>query len=111
MMLEAGGEVRLRDAKLIFDKIRQDRWRIIPTFHVLHDHPGRKFTADVLVALIQGKGRLADNKMPSAVVESFMWFCKDEAERPCELVIKFEPMDGNPNELILVVSAFREVKK
>lgn len=29
----------------------------------------------------------------------------------CELVVKFESIDDNPNELILVISAFREVKR
>ena len=66
---------------------------------------------DIIIALMQGGGRLGDNKMPSAVPESFMWSCKDESERSCELVVKFESIEGNPNELILVISAFREVKK
>lgn len=104
--------MKLRDAKTLFDKLRRDAWRVVPTFHVLHDHPERKFSADVIVALVQGRGRLADNKkMPSASADSFMWFCKDEADRPCELVVKFEPLNGNPNEIVLVISAYREVRK
>lgn len=103
--------MKLRDAKILFDRLRKDTWRIVPTLHVLHDHSERKFTADVIVALLQGRGRLGDNKMPSAVTASFIWFCKDEADRPCELVVKFESLNGNPNELFLVISAYREVKK
>lgn len=104
--------MKLRDAKILFDKLRRDTWRVVPTFHVLHDHPERKFTADVIVALVQGSGRLADNdKMPSAATDSYMWFCKDEAHRACELVVKFEPLNGNTNEMILVISAYREVRK
>ena len=78
---------------------------------MLRDHPERKFTADTIIALIQGSGRLADNKMPSAVPKSFMWFCKDEAEEACELVVKFESLDAKHNEIILVISAYRKVKK
>lgn len=102
--------VQLRDAKILFDRLRRDTGRIVLTFHVLHDHPRRKFTGDMIIALLQGSGHLVNNKMPSAQADSFMWFCKDEAERPCELVVKFEPLKGNPNELLLVISAYREVK-
>jgi hypothetical protein len=103
--------LKLRDAKILFDKLRRDAWRIVQTFHVLHDHSARKFTGDVIIALLQGRGHLADNKRLSAASDSFMWFCKDEADRPCELVVKFEPLNGNPSELVLVISAYREVKK
>jgi hypothetical protein len=103
--------MKLRDAKILLDRLRRDRWRIVPTFHALRDHPEREFTADVVVALLQGSGRLADNKMPSAVADSFMWLCKDESERACELVVKFESLNENPEELILVISAYRKIKK
>lgn len=103
--------MKLRDAKILLDRLRRDRWRIVPTFHVLRDHPEREFTADVVIALLQGKGRLVDNKMPSAVADSFLWFCKDEAEQACELVVKFETLNGNPEELILVISAYRKIMK
>ena len=108
--LSLGVRLRLRDAKTLFDTLRRDVWRVIPTFHVLFDHPERKFTADVIIALIQGRGRLVGNIMPAAVSNSFMWLCKDEADRPCELVIKFEPLDRSPNEMLLVISAYRKVK-
>ena len=103
--------MKLRDAKNLFDQLRKDAWRIVPTFHVMHDHLERKFTAGVVIGLIQGSGRLADNKMPSAAAGSFMWVCRDESDVLCELIVKFEPLDGNPNELILVISAYREVKR
>ena len=102
--------MKLGNAKTLFDTLRCDVWRIIPTVHVLFDHPERKFTADLIIGLIQGRGRLVDNKMPAAVSNSFMWLCKDEADRPCELVIKFEPLDMSPNEMLLVISAYRKVK-
>ena len=103
--------MKLRDAKNLFDTLRKEAGRIVVTGHVLHDHPERGFTRDVVLALVMGRGRLVDNKMPSAAVDSFMWHCKDEAERPCELVVKFEALNGNPNELVLVISAYRETKK
>jgi len=112
MVLEykMGVEVRLRDAKTLFNKLRQDADRIFLTGHVLRDHPERGFTRDAVLALVMGSGRLIDNKMPSAAMDSFMWLCKDEAERPCELVVKLEALNGNPNEMVLVISAYREVK-
>lgn len=85
--------MRLRDAKILFENLRRDVWRIIPTLHVLFDHQERKFTADVIIALIQGRGRLVDNKMPSAVGNS----------------LKFEPLDSTPYEVVLVISAYRKV--
>lgn len=48
--------------------------------------------------------------MPSAIAGSFMWRCKDAAARPCEMVVKLESLDGYPNELVVVISAYREVK-
>ena len=101
--------MKLREARKLFDKLRVESWRIVLTFHVLHDHPERGFTADTLVSLVQGTGRLADNKMPSAIDDSFLWLCKDHADRACELVVKFSPLDETPGELVLVISAFREV--
>ncbi len=103
--------MKLRDAKILFDKLRADAGRIFLTGHILRDHPERGFTRDVVLALVMGRGRLVDNKMPSAVAESFMWLCKDAADRPCELVVKFEALQGKPNELVLVISAYRETKK
>ena len=103
--------MKLRDAKILFNTLRRDTGRIVVTAHSLFDHPARKFTTDVIIALLQGGGRLMDNKMPSAVPGSFIWFCKDQAERGCEVVVKFEALNGSPDELVLVISAFREVKK
>jgi len=53
---------------------------------------------------------MIDNKMPSAQAGSFLWLCNDDAGSPCELAVRFEPLDGNPRELILVVSAYRKIK-
>ena len=103
--------MKLRDAKILFDRLILDAWRIaVRKKHVFGDHPERLFTLVEIRALVQGSGRLLDNnKMPSAQPGSFIWACKDNEDRRCELVVLFEPLDGNPNEMVLVISAYREV--
>ena len=102
--------MRLRVAKAVFDRLRKDPGRIVPLVHAYRDHPERRFTAVEIVALVQGRGVLKDNKMPTAQPESFLWMCKDVADRRCELVVRFEALDSRPNELVLVVSAWRAVR-
>lgn len=97
----------LTEAKVLFDKLRKDKANIIPRDHIFRDHPERGFTPVEVRDLIQGSGRLIDNKMPKALPGSFMWVCKDMADRRCELVILFETVA--PGKVIIVASAYREV--
>jgi hypothetical protein len=100
--------LKLRDAKILFDRVRKNAANIFPRDHIFRDHPERLFTPDEIRSLVQSAGRLTDNnKMPTAQGGSFLWLCKDEADRRCELAIRFEMVA--PNEIIVVVHAFREV--
>ena len=56
-----------------------------------------------------GAGHLVDNKYPSAVSGSFLWLCKDKANRPVEVAVVFDDETGAI--VAVAISAYRETSK
>ena len=99
----------LTEARRRFDKTRGTA-RVLVSDHAWRDHPERGFTVPEIVSLIRhAPGQLRDNQAPSAQAGSFLFRCKDKADRPCELIVKFET-DMKTGEVIVVVSAYRRVR-
>jgi len=54
-------------------------------------------------------GLLVDNKYPSAASGSFVWLCKDTADRPVEVAVVFDDETGAI--VAVAISAYREINK
>jgi hypothetical protein len=96
--------MKLTEARIEFERLRKLR-RIVVGFHVKQDHKDRLFNEDEVKFLVaETKGLLTDNnKMPTAVPGSFMYFCKDLAGRNVEIAVMIE-------DNIVVIHAFRRIK-
>jgi hypothetical protein len=93
-------------ARKLFDTLRNSG-RIAVRRHASKDHPERKFTPEEVVALIKTSGILRENYVDNPAPDSFVWHCKDDLGRNCELCIVFQVDDDG--DLIMVISAFRRV--
>jgi hypothetical protein len=99
-----GCEMGLLDAQRLFNSLRT-KGMIAVRKHPVEDYPDRRFTAEELSSLVQGKGHLSDNKMPSAKANSYKWKCRDALGRTCEIVVVFETLEDG--QLIVVIHAWR----
>jgi hypothetical protein len=98
--------LNLSVARQLFDTLRSSgRIRIKP--HTHRDHPERKFTVFEVYSLVVGKGHLKLNHVGNPAPDSFVWQCKDDLDRNCELAVVFDTDESG--DLIVVISAFREV--
>ena len=103
--------MNLTAARAKFQKLRQDSHRIRIKKHAWADHPDRGFTPGEIKNLVhESSGILDDNRAASATDGSFVFRCYDRLKRRCELVVLFEE-DEVSGELLIVISAFRRVKK
>ncbi len=107
----------LSDKKKLFFQIRA-QCEIIVKSHAFRDHPDRGFSKLELVNLVRLKtGRVAENKSPEAIEESFLFFVKDDLNRECKLVLLIEEVEIFDDETgtlrketIIVCSAFRKIE-
>ena len=100
---------KLKEARKRFAEIRNFDDRINVRWHAWQDHRNRGFTPMEIIRLVRGQGTLSLNCYPSAQANSFLWRCKDEAHRDAEIAIVFERRERD--ELIVMIHAYREVKK
>lgn len=95
----------LTEAKRLFDVLRVSDSKIFVTGHAHRDHRSRGFSVVEIVRLIRGKGVLRVNHAATAKPGSFVWHCKDEIGRACELTCLFEVLENG--QVVVVVSAWR----
>ena len=101
-------KLNLNVARQLFDTLRSSgRIRVKP--HAHKGHPERNFTVFEVYSLVVGKGHLKLNHVGNPAPNSYVWHCKDNLDRNCELAVVFDTDEvGN---LIVVISAFREVSE
>ena len=95
--------MKLKEARVVFEQIRKTV-KIDVRSHVLNDHIERGFSLDEIYYLIrENKGKLSDNnKFPTSTKGSFLYECKDIAERNVELALIIE-------DNIVVIHAYRRI--
>ncbi len=93
--------------RIIFHQIRKFDERISVRPNAWKAHPERKFTALELIRLVQGKGRLLDNRYPTAHENSFLWVCREDDLRITEIALLFDRTEDG--DLIVIIHAYREV--
>ncbi len=106
----------LVDSRRLFFQLR-GKCKILVKNHAFKDYPERGFTKQELLYLVkQGKGNFkANSESLEAIDGSFLFLPKDDQGRECKLVILIEEVTiegkGGPRkEMIIVCSAYREVK-
>ena len=102
--------MKLTEARALFNTCQeQGSTAFVIRRHCWADHLERQFSRIEILHLLLGAGHLVDNKYPSAALGSFLWFCKDKANRPVEVAVVF---DDEPGAIVAVaISAYRETSK
>ena len=79
----------LSDSRRLFFQIRS-KCQVIVRNHAFLDYPERGFSKTEILNLIRvGIGRVAENKSPDAIEESFLFLVKDDAGTVCKLANSF----------------------